>query len=194
MLVTMVDRRDPYAACHSACVATVARAVAAGMGLGHERVETAEVAGKLMNIGKIVVPSEVLTKPAALTGDEIRKIHESIQSSIGLLEKIEFDGPVVDTLRQSQERYDGSGPLKMKGEDILITARIIAVANAFVAMISVRAYRQALGQDQALKILLGEIGTQFDRRVVVALADYVENKQGRDEIAKLIPAEPAAPV
>ncbi|MFA5040818.1 MAG: HD domain-containing phosphohydrolase, partial [Bdellovibrionales bacterium] len=191
MLVTMVDRRDPYAASHSSCVAFIARAVASGMGLERERVEVAEVAGRLMNIGKIVVPSEVLTKPTALTEDEIKQIQESIQGSIKLLEKIEFDGPVVDTLRQAQERYDGTGPLKLKGEDILVTARIIAVVNAFVAMISVRAYRKALGQDQALRNLLGEIGTQFDRRVVVALADYIENRKGREEIAKLVPFEPA---
>jgi HD-GYP domain-containing protein (c-di-GMP phosphodiesterase class II) len=190
MLVTMVDRRDPFAASHSACVALVARAVAVGMGLDRARVETAETAGNLMNIGKIIVPSELLTKTAALTDDEKRSIHESLQSSIGLLEKIEFDGPVVDTLRQSQERYDGSGPLRLKGEDILITARIIAVANAFVGMISRRSYRQALGMDQAIKNLLDQIGTNFDRRVVVALADFMENRQGREEIEKLIPSEP----
>ncbi len=189
MLMTMVDRHDPYAASHSGCVAMVARAVATEMGLDNSRIETAETAGNLMNIGKIVVPSEVLTKPSALTEDEMRTIHESIQSSIKLLEKIEFDGPVVDTLRQAPEHYDGTGPMKLKGEDILITARIIAVANAFVGMISVRAYRQALTQDQAIKNLLEQIGTHFDRRVVIALADFVENKQGREAIEKLIPAE-----
>jgi len=189
MLVTMVDRRDPYAASHSSCVAMVARAVATEMSLDNARIETAETAGNLMNIGKIIVPSEVLTKPSALTEGEMRTVHESIQSSIGLLEKIEFDGPVVDTLRQAPERYDGMGPMKLKGEDILITARIIAVANAFVGMISKRSYRQALSMDQAIKNLLEMIGTHFDRRVVIALADFVENKQGREQIEKLIPAE-----
>jgi len=159
------------------------------MSLDNARIETAETAGNLMNIGKIIVPSEVLTKPSALTEGEMRTVHESIQSSIGLLEKIEFDGPVVDTLRQAPERYDGMGPMKLKGEDILITARIIAVANAFVGMISKRSYRQALSMDQAIKNLLEMIGTHFDRRVVIALADFVENKQGREQIEKLIPAE-----
>jgi HD-GYP domain-containing protein (c-di-GMP phosphodiesterase class II) len=189
MLVTMVDRRNPYAASHSACVALVARAVAIGMGLDNARIETAETAGNLMNIGKIVVPSEVLAKPAALTHDEMRFINESLRSSIDLLEKIEFDGPVVDTLRQAQERYDGSGPLRLKGEEILVTARIIAVVNAFVGMISVRAYRRALSLSEAIRTLLAGIDTQFDRRVVVALADYVENGQGREAIERLIPIE-----
>jgi len=186
MLVLMVDRRDPYAANHSACVALVARAIALGMGLDQTLVETAEVAGNLMNTGKIVVPSALLTKSSALTEGEMRQVRESLQSSIALLENIEFDGPVVDTLRQSQERYDGTGPLRLKGDAILVTARIIAVANAFVGMVSLRSYRTALTIDQAIKGMLASIDIQFDRRVVVALADYVENRQGRDAIAQLI--------
>ncbi|MDD3370725.1 MAG: hypothetical protein PHE27_02745 [Alphaproteobacteria bacterium] len=189
MLVTMVDRRDPYAASHSACVAFVAKAIASNMGLDRQRIEAAETAGNLMNIGKLLIPSEVLTKPTALTEDEMRRIHQSLQHSIKLLERVEFDGPVVDTLRQAQERFDGSGPMGLKGEGILITARIIAVANAFVGMISLRAYRDALSMDEALKTLLAGIDTQYDRRVVVALADYVENGPGRDVISKLLPAE-----
>lgn len=193
MLIHMVDRRDPYAASHSACVALVAHAVALGMGLDDDRVETAETAGNLMNIGKIIVPSEVLTKPSALTVGEMRSIQESIQNSITLLEKIEFDGPVVDTLRQAQEHFDGTGPMRLKGENILITARIIAVANAFVGMISLRSYRQPLSIDQAIKSLLSVIDTHFDRRVVVALADFVDNRHGRDVITKLIPTEGGLP-
>jgi HD-GYP domain-containing protein (c-di-GMP phosphodiesterase class II) len=115
-----------------------------------------------------------------------------MQSSVSLLEKIEFDGPVVDTLRQAQERYDGTGPLKIKGENILITARIIAVANAFVGMVSKRSYRAALAPDEAIKNLLGLIDTQFDKRVVIALAHFIENKQGREALLKLIPSEPKA--
>jgi HD-GYP domain-containing protein (c-di-GMP phosphodiesterase class II) len=186
MLVHMVDSRDPYAASHSACVAFVARAIAAGMGLDQTRVETTEIAGKLMNIGKILVPSEVLTKAASLTDNEMREIRDAMGSSVSLLEKIEFDGPVVDTLRQSQEHYDGTGPLGLRGEGIMVTARIIAATNAFIGMISPRSYRNALSFEQAIKILLGKIDTQFDRRVVVALADFVENQHGRDAIAQLV--------
>jgi HD-GYP domain-containing protein (c-di-GMP phosphodiesterase class II) len=192
MLVRMVDRRDPHAASHSACVALVAHAVAVGMGLDRERVETATMAGNLMNIGKIVVPSKVLVKTAALTKREMRTIRESLQSSIELLENIEFDGPVVDTLRQSQEHVDGTGPLGLKGDDILITARIIAAANAFVGMISARSYRKAMSADKALKNMLEEIDTQFDRRVIVALADFIENKQGGEVLKKLISMEAGA--
>ncbi|MDR3424760.1 MAG: HD domain-containing phosphohydrolase [Alphaproteobacteria bacterium] len=186
MLVHMVDSRDPNAASHSACVAFVARAVAVGIGLDSERVETTEIAGKLMNIGKILVPSDVLTKADSLTEKEMRGIHDAMSGSIALLEKIEFDGPVVDTLRQSRECFNGSGPLGLRGENILVTARIIAVANAFIGMISPRSYRDALGIEQAIKTLIGAIDIQFDRRVVVALADFVENQHGRDSLAQLI--------
>ncbi|MDD3028990.1 MAG: hypothetical protein PHS57_01725 [Alphaproteobacteria bacterium] len=187
MLVTMVDRRDPYAAQHSLCVAAVARAMAVGMGLDRSRIGTAEMAGRLMNVGKISVPCSLLTKVGALTDEERQTVRRSFQSSIDLLEKIDFEGPVVETLRQAQECYDGTGPLRMKGEAILVTARIIAVANAFVGMISARSYRSAMTMDFAVKTLLEQIGTKYDRRAVVALADYVENRQGRDAIQKLLP-------
>ena len=186
MLVHMVDRRDPYAASHSAAVSLVSKAVATNIGLDQTYIETADLAGGLMNIGKILIPSEVLTKTSGLTEGEMRAIRDSVQSSVELLKDIEFDGPVIDTLRQAQERYDGSGPMHMKGDDILITARIIAAANAFVGMVSLRSYRNALSIEQAIANLLANIDTQFDRRIVIALADYIENKKGRETLARTI--------
>jgi HD-GYP domain-containing protein (c-di-GMP phosphodiesterase class II) len=184
-LVKMVDARDPYSANHSQSVALVAREVALGMGLDPVLVETAETAGNLMNIGKIVVPSEVLTKTSALGQDEVKTIRDSLAQSVALLSGIDFDGPVVETLRQAPEHYDGTGPLKLKGDEILVTARIVAVANAFVGMISPRSYRAAIDIEKAAKLLLGMIDIQFDRRVVVALVNFVENKQGREVLSQL---------
>lgn len=184
-LVTIVDKRDPFAGHHSAGVALMARETATGMGLDHLLVNTAETAGKLMNIGKIIVPRDLLTRTTMLAESEIKLVRESLQRSADLLQGIEFDGPVVETLRQTQERYDGDGPLRLKGEAILVTARIVAAANAFVGMVSRRSYHPAMGADQAIKILLKEIDTRFDRRVVIALADFVENKQGYETIKRL---------
>jgi HD-GYP domain-containing protein (c-di-GMP phosphodiesterase class II) len=186
MLVHMVDKRDPFAAKHSSCVAAVARAVAVSMGLDDVLVDTADIAGKLLNVGKIIVPSAVLTKPSSLTIEEREAIRESLHSSIALLKNVDFDGPVIATLQQAQERFDGAGPLKLAGDDILITARIIAAANAFIGMISPRSYRQSLGVEWAIKSLLEEMDTQFDRRVVLSLSDYIENKGGKSEVARLI--------
>ena len=184
-LVRMVDERDPNASNHSAGVALVAREVARDLGLEPRMIETAETAGNLMNIGKIVVPSAILIKKAALDSDEILAIRESLQRSADLLQNIDFDGPVVETLHQAGEKYDGSGPLGLKGDAILITARIIAAANSFIGMISPRSYRAANSVEQATSLLLRNIDTQLDRRVVVALINFIENKKGKEQLLAL---------
>lgn len=194
-LVAMVDRRDPYAANHSKMVATVAYEVAKEMQADPVTVETAEIAGTVMNTGKMVVPAEWLTKPGALNDGERKAIRDSLLESANMLEKIEFDGPVAETLRQTLENWDGSGPRGLKGEDILLTARIVAAANAFVGMVSPRSYRKAMGISEALNVLMAGIDKEFDRKVVVALANYVDNRGGRAMIASLSPPleEPPAP-
>lgn len=189
-LVKMVDARDPYSANHSQAVSLAARETAQGLNLSPLLTDTARIAGKIMNIGKILVSTDILTKKKELEKDEIQTVRESLTSSVALLQGIEFDGPVVPTLRQSSERIDGSGPLKLKGEEILITARIIAAANAFVGMISPRSHRTAMTVELATGTLLQNVDTQFDRRVVVALINFVENKKGRETLLKLVNGKP----
>src|SRR5207302_2662956 len=133
-------RRDKYAADQSTRVATLSRAVAEEMELPPGLAETVETAGYLMNFGKLLVPPELLTKTGPLSEAEMVLIRSSIQTTADIIAGIEFDGPVVETLRQMQERFDGEGPRGLKGDAILLTARIVAVANAFVAMASPRAY------------------------------------------------------
>jgi PAS domain S-box-containing protein len=179
-LLSVVDRRDPYAARHSARVAQIAKAIATEMGLGATEVETAEIAGNLLNLGKILVDRDVLTRSGQLSEDERQLVRQSLLAGADLLEGIEFDGPVVETLRQAQAHWDGSGiPAGLKGEDILVSARIIAVANAFVGMISRRAHREALGLDAAVEALLRGVGKEYDRRVVAALVNWLDNRGGR---------------
>jgi HD-GYP domain-containing protein (c-di-GMP phosphodiesterase class II) len=147
-------------------------------------VETVEIAGSLMNLGKILVPKEVLTKGESLSEEEIKQVRDSIQTSADLIEGIEFDGPVVETLRQLQERWDGAGvPLGLAGDEILITAQIVAVANAFVAMVSPRAYRPGSSFDEAVETLLSEIRKAFERRPVAALVNYLDSRRGRERWA-----------
>ncbi len=179
MLIWMVDKRDPFAANHSLLVSQIAHAVALGMGLDEVTADTARTAASLMNIGKIVVPTELLTKTKSLSEEEKRTIHESMNAAADLLEGIRFDGPVAESIRQWQEKWDGTGPLGLKGEAILISARIIAVVNAFVGMISPRSWRTAISIDAANKFLLDQAGTHFDRRVVITLINYLENQTGR---------------
>lgn len=181
-LVTMVDRRDPNAARHSVRVARVARAIAGEMGLDRRLVETARMAGDLMNIGKLMAPPDLLTKPEKLNEEEFAEVRAAIDNAPDLLQGIDFDGPVVDTLRQARERWDGSGrPNGLKGEQILITARIVAVADAFVALGSPRAHRPAQDIDGALAALQSEAGQAYDRKVVTALVNYMDNRGGREE-------------
>ena len=193
-LVAVVDRRDPFAAHHSNRVAAVAGAVAREMDLDDVTVGTAEIAGNLMNLGKILVPAEILTKTERLSDDEIQQVRNGILTSADLLDGMEFDGPVVETLRQLQEHWDGNGkPEGLKGTEILVSARIVAVTNAFVAMVSPRAYRAGVSFDEATEILLGQVGTVFERAVVVALVNYLDNRKGREEWAEFALAPPAAP-
>ncbi len=183
-LVGVVDRRDPFAANHSTRVARVARAAAREMGLTETDMDTAEIAANLLNLGKIMIPPEVLAKTGDLTEEERRLLRNSVQVSADIIQDIEFDGPVVETLRQAQERWDGSGaPRGIKGEDILITARIIAVSNALVGMISDRAFRQGMSMDAAIETLFREAGKAYDRKVVAALVNYLDNRDGRAQLA-----------
>ncbi|MEQ8602199.1 MAG: HD domain-containing phosphohydrolase [Marivibrio sp.] len=183
-LVSVVDQRDPYSAHHSARVGRVARAVAEEMELDRTLVETTNIAGNLMNLGKIAVPSEVLTKQGQLTDEEMRMIQQSVLTSAEMVRRIDFDGPVYETLAQLQENYDGSGgPQGLKGEQIEVTARIAAAANAFVGMVSARAWRSGMDFDKAVDILLQEGNKKFDRSVVVALANVLDNRGGRDKWA-----------
>lgn len=180
-LVSFMDRRDHYTADHSTRVSRLASRIALEMGLDKVLVETTATAGKLMNIGRALIPLNVLTKLDELTEAEKRMFEETTIVSADLLQDIEFEGPVIQTIRQSQESYDGNGFLRLRGEDILITARILAVANAFVSMRSPRAYRLMKTLDDTMHSISGSSGSKFDRKVVAALVNYIENRGGREE-------------
>ena len=183
-LVAIIDRRDPFSAHHSARVAEVARAIAGEMLMQPVEIETAEIAASLMNLGKMAVPSEILTKSSGLKDEEIKLIRDSILAAADLLEGVEFDGPVVRTLRQLQENWDGSGePLGLREDQILPTAQVVAVANAFVGMVSARAYRPGLDFDTAARNLIDQAGKRFGRRPVAALINILDNRNGRQRWA-----------
>lgn len=177
-LVSLVDRRDPFSANHSIRVAEVAHAIAKDMGLPEAEVRTLDAAGRLMNLGKIFVPTELLTKTENLTAEEREQLATAYLASADVLTNVPFDGPVVETIRQMGETWEGGGPLGLRGEDILFSARILGVVNAFVAMVSARAYRAPMTFEKASAILLQDAGTKFDRRPVSALINYLDNRGG----------------
>lgn len=178
-LVAVVDRRDPYAAGHSARVGQLSRALAEELVLGQKDIEATEIAGSLMNFGKVLVPREILTKNGALTADELQRVRDSILTSADILSLIDFMGPVVPTLRQVLERFDGSGvPQGLRGDAILVTARVVTVANAYVALVSPRAHRPGMDFTEATKLVTRDAGSLYDPRVVNALAACVAKKAG----------------
>ncbi len=183
-LVSLVDQRDPYSANQSQRVAEVGVAIAKEMQLPEEIVRTVDLAGNLMNLGKVLVPTSVLTKVGKLSEDELNQVRESLLKSADLLEGLEFDVPVAAAVRDLQECWDGSGyPHGKTGEDIHIAARIISVANAFVGMVSPRAYRDALAFTKSVSFLLEDSEKIYDRKPVSALLNYLENRDGSTEWA-----------
>jgi len=178
-LVSVVDRRDPFSANHSKHVAEVAKAIAQEMGCDEVTAKTVDIAGSLMNLGKIFIPPDLLTKTGDLTPEERQTLMSSYLVSVDLLKDVTFEGPVVDTIRDMGETWDGNGPLGKAGEDIMSTARMLAVANAFVGMVSARAYREAMPFEKASDILLSDTGSKFDRKPVSALINFLENREGK---------------
>jgi PAS domain S-box-containing protein len=193
-LVDLVGQRDPYSANHATRVAEVSCAIAREMDVSNDDIRTIEIAAQLMNLGKTLVPVEILTSPDRLTPEERQLVSDSILTSANLLDGVDFDGPVAETIRQVQERWDGSGrPRGLVGEDIMLGARIVAAANAFVAMVSQRAYRHRPASfDEALNMLFGDSGIAFDRRVVSALMNAVDNRGARELWARYREAPEAA--
>jgi HD-GYP domain-containing protein (c-di-GMP phosphodiesterase class II) len=172
-----VDLHDPYSAHHANRMSEVARAVARELDLPADEQETLGLAATLANIGKIMLPGELLTKTEPLTSADRELLQKHVDYSIELLKGLDFEGPVLDVIAQKQERLDGSGyPRGLTEEQMSLSGRILSVANAFVALVSARAYRQGMSMDDALAELLRGAGTQFDRRVIAALFHVVENR------------------
>lgn len=183
-LMRAVDKHDPYSANHSSRTAAVAVAIGRELKLGTTDLQALDLAANLANVGKIFVPKEALTKSGALSEDEQEQLKRHVQYSLDILSSLEFEGPVLETLAQKQELMDGSGyPRGLRGDQILLTARILAVANAFVALVSPRAYRDAVPISEALDQLLAQSKDKYDRHVVAALFHVAENRSDLMEIS-----------
>ncbi|MQX35561.1 HD domain-containing phosphohydrolase [Roseospira navarrensis] len=183
-LVGLVDERDPDSAHQSRYVAAVARTIAEELGLDATLIEASDQAARLVNLGKIRVQRGLLRKQGDLTEAEREQLRLAMESGPEILKDIAFEAPVLETLRQINERVDGKGrPNGLEGSDILASAQCVAVANTFVALISPRAFRESRSFEEAEDILLSEVGTRFDRRPVLCLLNYLSNKGGRDQWA-----------
>jgi len=164
----IVEARDPYTQGHERRVAELAQALAAEMGMDDDSIAMVQMTSLLHDIGKLAVPAEILTKAGTLSDSEFEMIKDHSRQGYEILKEITFPWPIADIVLQHHERMDGSGyPSGLKGDQILLPARIIAVADVVEAMASHRPYRPIIGLGQALQALREGTG-MFDPDVVAA--------------------------
>jgi PAS domain S-box-containing protein len=175
-LAQVIDKHDPHCAHHSERTREVAVAIAQAMGLPKQRIDVLAMAALLANIGKLYIPTEMLTNVEPLTAEEEQVLRQNTSYSVEILQGLDFDGPVIEFVQQKNECLDGSGyPKGESGEAIHQESRILSVANAFVAMTSSRAYRTGKPIREVLDILMSEADTRYDRHVIAALFHIAEN-------------------
>lgn len=168
-LATVVEQRDPYTAGHQQRVAEIAIAIGRELGLDNDQLEGLRISALIHDIGKISVPAEILARPGKLSEAEFMIVKQHAQAGYDIVKGVNFPWPVAQTILQHHERLDGSGyPQGLKGDQIILEARILAVADVVEAMSSHRPYRAGLGIDAALAVLKQESGIKLDPRVVAA--------------------------
>jgi diguanylate cyclase (GGDEF)-like protein/putative nucleotidyltransferase with HDIG domain len=168
-LIFAVDTKDRYTKRHSEDVARYATFLARHLGLDDDTIRTIRVAGLLHDVGKIGIPDDILRKPGKLTSDE----YDVVKQHVALGDLIVRDLPNIEVIRTGvrhhHERWDGNGYLDaLRGDDIPLVARILAVGDAFSAMTTTRPYRKALDIDEALRRIEDAAGTQLDEELVAA--------------------------
>ena len=178
----VVETRDPYTAGHQKRVADIACAIGRAMDLPEWDIKGIRIAGLLHDVGKLAVPAEILTKPGKLNASEFSIIKSHSQVSYDILELIEFPWPVKQAVLQHHERLDGSGyPEGLSGDDIIIEARILGVADVVEAISSHRPYRPALGLEYAMREIIKQRGILYDPRVVDGCLKLFEEKDANLE-------------
>jgi PAS domain S-box-containing protein/putative nucleotidyltransferase with HDIG domain len=181
-MAAMVEVRDPYTSGHQSRVAFIASAIAVAMGLDQNTVEGIDLAARIHDIGKIGTPAEILSRPSNLSPMEWDLIKIHAKAGADIIKGISFPWPVAEMIVQHHERLDGSGyPYGLRGEEICLGARIIAVADTVEAMSSHRPYRPALGVEAAVEEIVAQRGVKFDVPVVDACVGLVRSGQLRLE-------------
>ncbi|MCK9378164.1 MAG: response regulator [Syntrophobacterales bacterium] len=176
-LVRLVEIRDPYTAGHQSRVAQLSAAVSQELGLPEERVKQIELSASIHDLGKILVPAEYLSKPGTLRRIEMDIVRMHSQVGHDILEPINFNFPLHKIVLQHHERLDGSGyPQGLKGEDILLEARILAVADVVEAMSSHRPYRPSMPLKGAMEEIRRQRGIFYDAQVVDICLDLFERR------------------
>lgn len=180
----VLEQRDPYTAGHQLRVAELALSIARELGLDEHRCKGLHLAGMMHDLGKISIPSEILSKPGRLSEIEYIMVRTHAEAGYEVLKEIDFPWPIADMVRQHHERIDGSGyPLGLKGEKILLEGCILGVADVVEAMSSHRPYRPGLGIDAALDEIKKGKGLLYNSAVVDACLKIFG--EGRFEFTKM---------
>lgn len=174
-VVTTLEKRDPYTAGHQRRVAELAVAIAGELGWEAQRTEGLRFGALIHDIGKISVPAEVLNRPGRLGDIEMALVRTHAEAGYEIIRGVEFPWPVADTILQHHERLDGSGyPHGLRQDEILLEARILAVADVVEAMASHRPYRPALGKDRAMEEIRSGRAAIYDEQVVDACLSLLD--------------------
>ncbi len=177
-MAMIVERKDPYTAGHQRRVAKLACAIGREMGLPAEQIPAIRVAAMLHDLGKIFVPAEILNKPGRLTESELALIKTHPSTDFEILKAIDFSCPVADIVAQHHERLNGSGyPSGLRGDEILVEAQVLGVADVVEAMSSSRPYRPALSLDEALKEIVSKKGILYHADAVDACVRLLTGKK-----------------
>jgi hypothetical protein len=174
----MIETRDPYTAGHQRRVSDLAGTIAAEMGLAPDQIDGIRMASMIHDIGKIVIPAEILCKAKKLTEIELSLVRDHVRAGYDILKDIEFTWPVARMVLEHHEKLDGSGyPRNLSGQEILLESSIITVADVVESMASHRPYRPSLGINAALDEIAKNRGTLYSRDVVDACLRLF-NKKG----------------
>ncbi len=175
-LALAIDAKDPFTHQHIIRAQRYAVALAKEMGLANEEVQAIGTGALLHDIGKLGVPESVLLKPGALTAAEFELMKQHPTIGAGILGPVAFPSPVMPVVKHHHEKWDGTGyPSGLKGEEIPLPARIMAIADVYDALTSVRSYRAAMTHQQAIAIITRDAGTHFDPEVVQAFLRVIDS-------------------
>lgn len=184
VLAAAVEAKDPITGAHGQRVAELAVALARAVGVSDDELEGVYIGAVLHDIGKIAVPTEILIGSHPLTEEEWALIKRHPLDGARIISSVQFPWDVKSVILQHHERFDGMGyPAGLRGEEIVLFARIFAVVDAFEAMTSDRPYRRAMAEEKALDEITGNAGTQFDPDIARTFVELRRSEAGAQRAA-----------
>jgi len=190
-----IDAKDQHTHGHTQRVRDIAVMIGEEMGLSRDEIDALRMAAMLHDIGKLAVPDYILSKPAQLTNEEMKKVQTHTMVGAAILESVKFPWPVVPIIRSHHEWWNGTGyPDKLAKDQIPLAARVLAVADVYDALLSHRPYRPAMTVQEAVAFIKERSGTQFDPQVVDACFRVFSSSRSRNRPGFIFNADGTEPV